>query len=316
MRYRRMRGGAGRSYNRGTVSPRLTPCGRGRSFAIMSHSVRRHLGVDTDAYDRAIARFIPGYGAMIGVAADAAAGVRPRRVLDLGAGTGVLSLAILERHTGGRVDLVDIDRGMLDLARSRLAPFGDRVRFRLASFGDALPRLDAHSWRAATDGLADGRYQAVVASLALHHVPTLEAKRYLYRRIHAALVPGGRFVNADATIPREPEARRRTFDAWADQMAEHGISRRRAFEHFDAWAEEDTYFSLGEELAAMRDAGFGAECVWRDGPMSVLVGKRRVGPAGPVGRAAVASRDDSTRPPPRPPGRRAPRRAPPAPSRP
>jgi tRNA (cmo5U34)-methyltransferase len=64
-------------------------------------------------------------------------------VLDLGAGTGGLSAAVLGGLPGARVTLVDVDTEMLDEARRRLAPFAERVRFREASFLDPLPAADA-----------------------------------------------------------------------------------------------------------------------------------------------------------------------------
>ena len=61
----------------------------------MSHTVRRHLRVGADAYDEMIRRFIPGYEAMLEVAARTVANNEPGHVLDLGAGTGALSEAVL-----------------------------------------------------------------------------------------------------------------------------------------------------------------------------------------------------------------------------
>jgi hypothetical protein len=46
-----------------------------------------------------------------------------------------------------------------------------------------------------------------------------------------------------------------TFDRWATRMAEHGVTDAEARGHFAAWAAEDRYFPLDEELAALRRAG-------------------------------------------------------------
>ncbi len=223
---------------------------------VAPHSVRRHLRVATSAYDATIRQFIPGYEAMLRVAARELAPVASGRVLDLGGGTGALAEAILEVGGGG-VELIDIDREMLAQARTRLARFGRRARFTEASFLQALPRC-----------------HGVAASLALHHVPTLEVKRSLYRRIHEALEPGGVFVNADATMPAEPAAAEATWRAWAEHMVAQGIEERRAFEHFEEWSEEDTYFPLEDELVAVAAAGFDAECVWQEAGIAVVVGRK------------------------------------------
>lgn len=224
----------------------------------MSHSVRRHLRVETAAYDDAIRRFIPSYEAMLRVAAEAVAAVRPRLVLDLGAGTGALSAALLERPDTGSVTLLDVDPEMLDQARERLAPFGGRVRFLERSFHDPLPPCDA-----------------VAASLSLHHVPAIAEKQDLYRRILDALSPGGVFVNADAVMPTDADGRSATYDAWAQHMAKHGIERPQAFRHFEEWSEEDTYFPLEDELAALRSVGFEARCPWHEPPVAVVIGRKR-----------------------------------------
>lgn len=222
-----------------------------------SHSVRRHLRVAIDAYDATIRQFIPGYEAMLGVAARELAPVASGLVLDLGGGTGALAEAILQISGSGTVELIDVDREMLARARTRLARFGGRARFTEASFLGPLPRCNG-----------------AAASLALHHVRALDAKQALYQRIHDALEPGGVFVNADATMPVEPAASEAIWSAWADHMVEQGIARERAFQHFDEWADEDTYFPLDEELAAVASAGFDAECAWREVGMTVVVGRK------------------------------------------
>lgn len=94
-----------------------------------SHSVRRHLNVAIGAYDRSIRQFIPGYEEGIARAAELVARTRPRRALDLGAGTGALAAAILAREGVGEVALIDVDGEMLAQARVRLAGFGERAAF-------------------------------------------------------------------------------------------------------------------------------------------------------------------------------------------
>ena len=223
----------------------------------MSHSVRRHLRVEVDAYDDIIRRFIPGYEAMLDAAARAVAVESPGLVLDLGAGTGALSEAVLSHKGVGDVELIDVDAEMLDQARTRLERFEGRARFREQSFLDPLPPC-----------------AAVAASLALHHVPEIADKRALYRRIHAALRPKGVFVNADAVMPSDPTVREAEYAFWAAHMVSRGISEERAYQHFKEWAEEDTYFPIEQELAAMTAAGFRAEIAWNQGPMAVLVGRK------------------------------------------
>lgn len=180
------------------------------------------------------------------------------RVLDLGGGTGALSATVLGGLPKARVTVLDVDTAMLAEARRRLAPYEGRVEFREGSFLDPLPAADA-----------------VVASLALHHVHDLDAKIDLYRSIHDALVPGGVLVNLDAAVTEDNRLRALTFDRWAALMGEQGIPDGEARGHFAAWADEDRYFALDEELAALRRAGFAeVECFWRRGSQAICCGLR------------------------------------------
>ena len=224
----------------------------------MSHSVRRHLRLEIDAYDETIRKFIPGYEEGLIRAANEIAGASPTLVLDLGAGTGALAEAMLEHERVGSVEAIDIDPEMLAQARIRLKRFGTRARFRQRSFDAPLSECDA-----------------VAASLALHHVSTMERKLTLYERIYRALRPGGVFVNADVVISAHQVARKRSYRRWAAHLVSCGIDEQHAYQHFAEWAAEDTYFPLDDELAAMREAKFHAECLWRDRPNTLLVGRKR-----------------------------------------
>jgi tRNA (cmo5U34)-methyltransferase len=220
----------------------------------MDHSVERHLGVASDSYDETIRRFIPGYDTLVATAAAAVAAVSPRLVLDLGAGTGALSARLLEQDPRVVVELWDVDDAMLAVAGGRLARFGDRAKFLHRSYEAPFPLVDG-----------------IMASLALHHLPTMDAKTGLYARAYAALSAGGVLAIADVTMPAAAEESRKTYRAWADHLVASGIPEPRAWEHFAEWSGEDRYFPLEEELAALRSVGFRAHCPWRLGPATVLV---------------------------------------------
>jgi len=249
------------------------------------HRVASHLGLAASDYDREIRRWIPGYEEMIGEVAalldDVLPGQRARArsgtapgimaasavpatpaptsatgplVVDLGAGTGALAGAILHAVPRARALLVDIDPAMLEIAKQRLAVHAGRFDVAKQRFDDPLPTCDA-----------------VVASLALHHVVDLGAKRALYARIRAALRPGGVFLSADATAhPSGPE-HDRIYRVWTARMFDHGIGPGEAEALFAQWSREDTYQPLHAELQLLADAGFARpECFWRRGPMTVF----------------------------------------------
>jgi tRNA (cmo5U34)-methyltransferase len=224
------------------------------------HSVKRHLAVAADGYDVQIRRFIPHYDDLIHTGVELLGALAPAdaHVVDLGAGTGALAAAVLDGLPRVRVTVIDVDPEMLGEARRRLEPHGERVTFLEASFLDPLPRADA-----------------IVASLSLHHVHDRARKTELYAAIHDALVPGGVFLNLDAAVAEDPRLNALVFDRWAAHMSEQGIPDDEARGHFAAWSDEDRYFPLQAELAALREAGFAeVDCLWRRGPSAICCGLR------------------------------------------
>lgn len=228
-----------------------------------SHRVRSHLHLEAAEYDRAIRTFIPGYEAMLALAAETALAGAPATVVDLGAGTGALSAVLLERSPAVRVELLDVDPEMLEVARTRPALQGGRASFREGSFTGPLPAADAF-----------------VASLSLHHLPTREERTAVFRGVFQALPPEGILVDADVTMPRDPGERAAAYLAWAEHLVASGIPEPQAWRHFLEWSGEDTYLSPEEELGMLEAAGFQAELLWQDRVSTLLVGRKGVSPGG------------------------------------
>ncbi|HYN09892.1 MAG TPA: class I SAM-dependent methyltransferase [Vicinamibacterales bacterium] len=218
--------------------------------------VAAHLGIRLDDYDARIRTFIPRYVTMLDVAADAVATVSRRApiVVDLGIGSGALAARCLSRRPSARVIGIDEDAGMLAMARQRLPP---GLTTMTGSFLTTdLPHCDA-----------------IVASLALHHVATPALKAGLYRRCADALRPGGVIVSADCYLASNAPDRVRHREAWRRHLM-RSYSRREASGFLRAWAKEDTYFELDREIELLHGAGFETNVPWRRDSFAVIVGRR------------------------------------------
>jgi tRNA (cmo5U34)-methyltransferase len=217
-------------------------------------SVASHLGIELAEYDQRIRTFIPAYEEMLDAAANAV-DTRARTIVELGIGTGALAARCLKRAPKASVIGIDADSGILALARRRL---GRRATLETSNFVRAtLPRADA-----------------VVASIALHHVRTRSAKARLYRRIRAALNPAGVFISADCHPAVAPDRARTQRDAWMVHLRE-SYSSRKAEALLRAWSKEDVYVSLDAEIAMLQSAGFMVDVAWRRGMFAVIVAGRR-----------------------------------------
>ncbi|WP_433264348.1 class I SAM-dependent methyltransferase [Micromonospora vinacea] len=167
-------------------------------------------------YDEARRRLIPCFDAFYGTAVQVAApplraalaAGRTPEVLDLGAGTGLLSLLLSAAVPGVRLTLVDGAPAMLARATDQL-------------HARSVPHRTVHADLA--DELPPGRYDAVVSALAIHHLDDA-GKRALYRRAAAALTPGGVFVNAEQVAGPTAELDRRYDEVWLERITELGAS--------------------------------------------------------------------------------------------
>ena len=214
-------------------------------------SVASHLGIQLSEYDRRIRTFIPDYEEMLDAAADVIQH-DARTIVELGIGTGALAARCLKRAPAAAVVGFDADPGILALAARRLRHTGT---LHTANFvRAALPRTDA-----------------VVASFALHHVRTRQARMQLYRRIRTALRPGGRLISADCHPAADRARWAAQRQAWKSHLRDtYGAAKAEAF--LRAWSHEDVYVPLDAELLLLRRAGFSVDVAWRHEAFAVVVG--------------------------------------------
>lgn len=214
--------------------------------------VAGHLGITLDEYDARIRTFVPGYEEMLTRVAAALRFVPTSSptVVDLGIGTGALSAACLRTRPDARIVGVDADPGMLAGARARLPRNVELIESDFLSA--ELPRCDAF-----------------VACISLHHIRSESAKRAFYARCFEALAPSGLLLTADCFPARRPDLARRQRDAWLAHLT-NSYTREESERLLDAWAVEDLYFPLPDEISWLETAGFHPEILWRRDGFAVV----------------------------------------------
>jgi len=204
-------------------------------------------------------KLIPHFDLLYGAALDLIhdwGGPSHPRVLDLGAGTGLLAAMILEARPDASLLLLDGSDKMLGEARKRFAS-QPSVRFQVADMGEVE---------------LEGGYDLVVSSLAIHHLDDA-GKRQLFGRIRSALNPDGLFINVEQVSGPDPISDARYARLWHRSIVENGATAAQIAAacqrmRFDRCA------SVEDQLRWMREAGFeNVDCSVKAWRFAVLSGR-------------------------------------------
>ena len=182
---------------------------------------------DPEAYLDNMLAEVPAYEQLQEQTAAATEGVATCMILELGIGTGETARRVGARHPSATLVAVDASAEMLERAR---AAFPD-ADLRLARLEDPLP---------------EGPFDLVVSALAVHHLDAA-GKRDLFRRVYAALHPGGQFVLADVVVPEREEDAVTPID-WVMDLPDRA----------------------DDQLNWLREAGLEAELLWSDKDLAVM----------------------------------------------
>lgn len=100
-------------------------------------------------------------------------------ILDLGAGTGILTQLLYKQHPESNITLVDMSTKMLNIAKEK---------FKEQNFKYIEADYLKHNF--------ENKYDIIVSSLSIHHLAD-EEKQKLYKKIYESLNEDGIFINAD-----------------------------------------------------------------------------------------------------------------------
>ena len=175
--------------------------------------------------------------------------------LDLGAGTGAGSRAILERYPRSTALLADFSAAMMSAGQDELQPFAGRYRY--VEFD-----MSAGPWPAAIPSALD----AVLTSMSVHHLPD-GRKQELFTEIFGHLAPGGWYLNYVPVRAEDPVVEA----AWT-RVNDHRDPEAAARRHSRTPQEQARYdnhvrylIPLPQQLGYLQSAGFrGIDVYWKN----------------------------------------------------
>ena len=213
-----------------------------------TRAIQNQFNAVSAQYDGQRRALMPCFDLFYQTAANLAAGVPDvRRVLDLGAGTGLISAFVYARCPDAEYILADISTQMLVQARQR---FQGLPNFRYME--QDLARLDAAA------GLPEGGFDLIVSGLAIHHLENGQ-KQSLFHQVARLLAPNGRFINADQVLGETAAAERIYTEAWRQHVmrstALTEAEKNAAFERIKL----DRMATLSDQFQWLREAGLQAD---------------------------------------------------------
>jgi len=221
-----------------------------------------YFGGMVDSYDSLIRRAVPRYEEMTARLLDYLPPAASR-VLELGCGTGNLSLALAARFPEPRFTFVDAAPEMIEVTRGRLERahpgVARRSEFVLGRFEElALP---------------SGAFDLATSSISLHHVVD---KGALYGALSDAIAPGGAFCFADQLGGGTEAIHAINWERWLEFCREPGRCSEAEIESLlEHAAAHDHYTPLREHIRLLEAAGFrSVDCVWRHWIWGIVTAER------------------------------------------
>lgn len=223
---------------------------------IDTEKITHQFNSDAKAYDSKRRIFIPCFDDYYMNSTKFIASIinKPNRVLDLGAGTGLLTSFWHNEFPKANFVLDDISVEMLNVAKERFSDT-QNVDYVVNDYNKALP---------------EGNFDAVISALSIHHLDNAE-KQSLFNRVFEVLPKGGVFANYDMFNADTKEMTDQYNRYWENAVLCSSLPPE-DIEHWQRGRSIDKECSVNEEIAMLKNAGFkNVNCIYSSIKFGVIL---------------------------------------------
>ena len=219
-------------------------------------NIEKQFNLIAEEYDKNRRKFIPCFDEFYKNTTEFIASniEKPKQIVDLGAGTGLLTYFWYRQCPNSKYVLVDIADEMLKVARKRFDGI-ENISYQIENYIHKLPHI---------------LFDTVISALSIHHLEDKD-KRKLFARIYDSLPYGGLFVNYDQFCAGQTEIDHWFQSFWENQLANSGLTDK----DMELWKERrklDRECTVEQEVNMLKDCRFKiVKCVYSCQKFSVIV---------------------------------------------
>ena len=213
----------------------------------MNNDIRTQFDQVSQKYDEQRKKLIPCFEDLYNIATTLAASEKDTlSVLDLGAGTGLMSSFILQKHPNSKLTLIDLSEGMLDIAKARFSD-NTSIEFVLSDY---------------TQFEYTKKYDLVISSLSIHHLTDSE-KKELYQKLYSIMTPDSIFINVDQVLGNTTYLEDLYKSDWRTYIENSGLEPGEISSAMER-TKLDKMSTLEQQLQWLTEAGFSdVDCIYK-----------------------------------------------------
>ncbi|AKB32708.1 Methyltransferase [Methanosarcina siciliae HI350] len=209
-------------------------------------------------YDEQRKKFVPCFDDFYGAAVSVASvDSENPGIMDIGAGTGLLSAFLMKRYPEASFTLIDISEKMLAMAKDR---FGNNSNVKyIAADYSKYDFVD--------------KYDIVISALSIHHLED-KKKEELYKKSYSILKENGVFINADQVHGETPFIENLNKTTWRQYVETSGLPEEEILAGYER-VKLDRDTSLEQQLDWLKKAGFcDVSCIYKYYQFAVMFGRK------------------------------------------